>query len=162
GVDIFGSGADTAAGSNIAHESQMPVPTVELVQPTVRTALCAQNPNPYPSNFACNPSRIDGLSVTNSSQVGGGIFVHAWRHNLEISNNRVYNNTGTLTGGIVIGQGEAPDALVTGNNGDPVGFNGGAVGGFDQQPWTCVAGAVTRSAASPSGWDQVVSPTGSA
>src|SRR6516162_7919041 len=26
--------------------------------------------NPYPSNFSCNPSSIDGLSVTNSSQGG--------------------------------------------------------------------------------------------
>jgi len=69
------------------------------------------NPNPYPSNFECNPSSIDGLSVTNSSQGGGGIFVHGWAHNLQIANNRVYNNAGTLSGGISIGQGEFPNAL---------------------------------------------------
>jgi len=34
--------------------------------------------NPFPSSFHCNPSRIDGLTVTNSSQGGGGIFVHGW------------------------------------------------------------------------------------
>ena len=67
-----------------------------------------QLPNPFPSNFKCNPSSIDGLGVTNSSQGGGGIFVHGWAHNLEIANNRVYNNQGTLTGGITIGQGEHP------------------------------------------------------
>ena len=70
--------------------------------------------NPFPSSFQCNPSRIDGLSVTNSSQGGGGIFVHAWAHNLEIANNRIYNNQGTLAGGISIGQGEHAGAYVAG------------------------------------------------
>jgi hypothetical protein len=62
----------------------------------------------------CNPSRIDGLTVTNSSQGGGGIFVHAWAHNLEIANNRITNNQGTLAGGISVGQGEHPDAYLAG------------------------------------------------
>ena len=48
------------------------------------------------------------MTITDSSQGGGGIFVHAWGHNLQIANNRVYNNTGTLSGGITIGQGEIP------------------------------------------------------
>ena len=68
-------------------------------------------PNPYPSNFECNPSSIDGLTVTDSSQGGGGIFVHGWAHNLQIANNRIYNNAGTLSGGISLGQGEFPIAL---------------------------------------------------
>ncbi len=68
--------------------------------------------NPYPSNFSCNPSSIDGLSVADSSQGGGGIFVHGWAHNLQIANNRVYNNAGTLTGGISVGQGEFPTPYV--------------------------------------------------
>jgi hypothetical protein len=75
-------------------------------------ALChtsSTNPtNPFPSNFQCNPSSIDGLSITDSSQGGGGIFVHAWGHNLQIANNRVYNNAGTLSGGVNVGQGEYP------------------------------------------------------
>jgi len=62
--------------------------------------------NPYPSDFTCNPSSIDGLTVANSSQGGGGIFIHGWAHHLEVANNRVYNNAGTLTGGISVGQGE--------------------------------------------------------
>jgi hypothetical protein len=74
--------------------------------------------NPYPSNFQCNPSSIDGVSVTDSSQGGGGVFVHAWAHNLQIGNNRVYNNIGTLSGGINIGQGESPDAYVSGTIAD--------------------------------------------
>jgi hypothetical protein len=71
--------------------------------------------NPYPSNFYCNPSSIDGLGVTNSSQGGGGIFVHAWGHNLQIANDRVYNNTGTLSGGVTIGVAETPDAYLSGD-----------------------------------------------
>ncbi len=66
--------------------------------------------NPFPSNFWCNPSSIDGLGITDSSQGGGGIFVHGWAHNLQIANNRVNSNTGTLSGGISIGQGEFPPA----------------------------------------------------
>jgi hypothetical protein len=69
--------------------------------------------NPYPSNFICNPSSIDGLSVINSSQGGGGIFAHGWAHFLQIANNRIYNNAGTLSGGISVGQGEfAPPYIV--------------------------------------------------
>jgi hypothetical protein len=67
-------------------------------------------PNPYPSNFVCNPSSIDGLSITNSSQ-GGGVFVHGWAHNLQIANNRIFNNAGTLSGGVTVGQGEFPVAI---------------------------------------------------
>jgi len=68
-------------------------------------------PNPYPSNYECNPSSIDGLTIRDSSQGGGGIFVHGWAHNLQIANNRVYNNAGTLSGGISVGQGEFPVAI---------------------------------------------------
>ncbi|MBI4695285.1 MAG: hypothetical protein HY749_14800 [Gammaproteobacteria bacterium] len=64
------------------------------------------------ANFNCNPSRIDGFSVINSSQGGGAIWAHAWNHNLEVSNNRVRANHGTLTGGITIGNGEFPDPFV--------------------------------------------------
>ena len=30
------------------------------------------------SNYRCNPSSIDGVSILNSSQGGGGVFVHGW------------------------------------------------------------------------------------
>ena len=71
--------------------------------------------NPFPSNFMCNPSGIDGLSVINSSQGGGGIFAHGWAHHLQVANNRVYNNAGTLSGGISVGQGEFPTPYVRGS-----------------------------------------------
>jgi hypothetical protein len=70
--------------------------------------------NPFPSNYVCNPSSIDGLTITNSSQGGGGIFVHGWAHFLQIANNRVYNNAGTLSGGISVGQGEFAPPYVQG------------------------------------------------
>jgi hypothetical protein len=70
--------------------------------------------NPFPSNYMCNPSSIDGLGITDSSQGGGGIFVHAWGHNLQIANNRIYDNAGTLSGGINLGQGEFAPEYVQG------------------------------------------------
>jgi len=54
------------------------------------------------------------LGITDSSQGGGGIFVHGWGHNIQIANNRISNNTGTLTGGISVGQGEFPPAYTQG------------------------------------------------
>ena len=68
----------------------------------------------YKSNFLCNPSRIDGMSFNNSSQGGGGVFLHGWAHNIEVSNNRVTNNAGTLTGGITVGQAEVTDPTLGG------------------------------------------------
>jgi hypothetical protein len=138
---VFGNGPDSGS---VATESQFPLGSVPLgpLVPTPGQVVPDSDPDcntqtggtGYASNFRCNPSSIDGLSVTNSSQGGGGIFLHAWVHNMEIANNRVYNNTGTLTGGIVVGQGESPDALLNGNGGNPI--------GFDQQPWTCYPGGV--------------------
>jgi hypothetical protein len=64
----------------------------------------------YPTNYLCNPSRIDGISFTNSSAGGGGIFIHGFGNYLEVSNNRVYNNGGTLGGGIIVGNAESPSA----------------------------------------------------
>ncbi len=66
------------------------------------------------SNFQCNPSRIDGLTLTNSSQGGGALFIHGWNHYLEVANNRMTGNAGTITGGITLGQAEVPDPTVGG------------------------------------------------
>jgi hypothetical protein len=63
------------------------------------------------ANFQCNPSRIDGVSIINSSQGGGGIFEHGWNHYLEIANTRIYGNHGTLSGAINLGNGETPGLL---------------------------------------------------
>jgi hypothetical protein len=81
---------------------------------------CAIGSPFYPSNFLCNPSRIDGLTLTNSSQGGGGLFIHGWDHHLEVSNNRIVNNAGTLTGGITVGQSEVPDPNLVGTDAQPL------------------------------------------
>ncbi|MEQ1501496.1 MAG: Ig-like domain-containing protein [Myxococcota bacterium] len=53
-------------------------------------------------SFGANPSRIDGFTVT-GAEAGGGIFVNAFADGLEISNNLVTRNSGTLHGGVRIG-----------------------------------------------------------
>jgi hypothetical protein len=99
---VFGSGS----------ESAFPAGSVPLTASDCTTGSLGTNL--YPSNFLCNPSGIDGLTIKNSSQGGGGILVHAWGHGIQIANNRVTNNQGTLSGGITIGQGEHPDVPLVG------------------------------------------------
>jgi hypothetical protein len=100
----------------------------------------------YPGNFLCNPSRVDGLSFINSSQGGGGIWLHAWNHYMEVSNNRIYNNGGTLSGGITIGQPEVPDVAAgnTPTTTDTAAVTGSAIlvtnadGTIDETPYLYV------------------------
>src|SRR5438445_988274 len=96
-------------------------PTLFAGFPTATTLLTSSTcgttagPNPFPSSFQCNPSSIDGLSITDSSQGGGAIFVHGWGHNLQIANDRIYNNSGTMSGGINVCQGEYPPSYLAGS-----------------------------------------------
>jgi hypothetical protein len=114
GITVLSKGVDF-------HNQNPYDPTLLAAFPTGTTLLTSSTcgttagPNPFPSSFWCNPSSIDGLSITNSSQGGGGIFVHAWGHNLQVGNNRIYNNAGTLSGGINVGQGEFPTAQIVGS-----------------------------------------------
>jgi hypothetical protein len=126
GITVLSKGVRFPAGSDpfgvvpSAAEEAGPFPpgTVLLTGSTSGTNGCGPNTssarNPFPSNFLCNPSSIDGISVTNSSQGGGGIFVHGWGHDIQIANNRVTNNSGTLSGGISIGQGEFSPSITVG------------------------------------------------
>jgi hypothetical protein len=116
-ITVLGKGVNIPAnatdpfGSSGAAVAAFPTGTVVLT-----AGNCSVNgSNPYPSNFYCNPSSIDGLTLSNSSQGGGGIFVHAWGHNIQIANNRVKNNQGTLSGGITVGQGEHVDVMLAGS-----------------------------------------------
>src|SRR5207302_3761055 len=119
GSDPFGTGP-SAAETGI-------LPTGTRLLSDADCASGTGGANPFPSNFYCNPSSIDGLTIENSSQGGGGIYVHGWGHNLQIANNRVTNNAGTMSGGINVGQGEFPPAYTQG-------------GGTITVPGSCQAG----------------------
>ncbi len=105
-----------------------------------------------PSSFLCNPASIDGLGITDASQGGGGIYVHAFAHFLEIANNRIYNNSGTLSGGINVGQGEfspsnniggtlvAPGSCDTNTMGTDALINTGVLATNQQEPFCADVG----------------------
>jgi hypothetical protein len=117
GITVLGKGVNIPAGSGNVFGTGS-----EAGFPTGSTLLTSANcgngsvANPFPSNFQCNPSSIDGLTITDASQGGGGIFLHAWNHNMQIANNRVTNNSGTLGGGITVGQGEFPESYLAPNS----------------------------------------------
>jgi hypothetical protein len=118
------NGSQDIFGNNSATAGAYPAGTVLLNGTANTNTGCGSNNAGTtivnPSNFYCNPASIDGLTIENSSMGGGGIFVHGWGHDLQIANNRVTNNTGTLSGGINIGQGEFPGAYTVGGvNADP-------------------------------------------
>jgi hypothetical protein len=92
--------------------------------------------NPFPSNFSCNPSSIDGLGITDSSQGGGGIYVHGWAHNLQIANNHIFSNAGTLSGGINLGQGEFAPSNIQGST-------------TNSPPGSCVSSGIATNAVLP-------------
>jgi len=121
GITVLGRGIRIPANSNDfwgagAAESAFPVGYEYLTTGDCSSASTSRlDGRDYgTSNFLCNPSRIDGLSVINSSQGGGAIFVHGWNHNLEVGNTRIHGNHGTLTGGISVGSGEFPDPYIAG------------------------------------------------
>jgi len=121
GITVLGRGIKIPANSTDfwgagAPEAAFPAGYEYLATADCRTASTSRvDGRDYgTSNYLCNPSRIDGLSVINSSQGGGAIFVHGWDHNLEIGNTRIHANHGTLTGGITVGNGEFPDPFIAG------------------------------------------------
>ena len=129
GITVLAKGVNFPSGGQVGQvEGTFPAGTTLLTGYTVDVASGAYatgdtntnctsgtgNSNPFPSNFSCNPSSIDGLGITDSSQGGGGVFVHGWAHNLQIANNRINSNAGTLSGGINIGQGEFSPQQIAG------------------------------------------------
>jgi Bacterial Ig domain len=150
GITVLSKGVNFSAPptSATAAEGAFPTGTTLLTGPVTNkgiyatgdaNALCHMSStnknNPFPSNFQCNPSSIDGLGITDSSQGGGGIFVHAWGHNLQIANNHIYSNAGTLAGGINLGQGEFAPQYIQ--------------GATNLAPGSCVTSGVTTNAQLP-------------
>jgi hypothetical protein len=111
GITILAKGLENNNTVNCTPEGT--AGCIPLNNSTATGGDCNRTSQFYQSNFLCNPSRVDGLSVTNASQGGGGIFAHGWTHYLEVANNHVYGNAGTLTGGITIGQMETIDLTFT-------------------------------------------------
>jgi hypothetical protein len=99
GITVLAKGVAFPNGTNPFAADVFPDGTVLLNNSTSTRNGCgrdlANSRNPFPSNFWCNPSSIDGLSVTNSSQGGGGIMVHGWGTTSRSPTNRIYNNQGT-------------------------------------------------------------------
>jgi hypothetical protein len=118
GITILAKGIENSNTVNCTPEGT--AGCIPLNSSTANGGDCNRTSQFYQSNFLCNPSRIDGLSITNSSQGGGGIFAHGWTHNLEVANNHVFGNGGTLTGGITIGQMETIDPTLVGTIAQPL------------------------------------------
>ena len=131
-VTVVGKGVNPGPGDyfGVANEATYPTGSTNLTTRNCTTG--SGGTNPYSGNFQCNPSSIDGLTLTDASEGGGGIFVHAWAHNLQIANNRVYANIGTLSGGINVGQGESPDAYLAGTT-------------LDTDPGSCETSSITNT-----------------
>ncbi|HEY8973155.1 MAG TPA: choice-of-anchor D domain-containing protein, partial [Burkholderiaceae bacterium] len=113
GAGAFTDGSRYLTGGNVSAAQ-----AAALGYPGTGGNDCAINPTEVDGrdygtgNFFCNPSRIDGVSIINSSQGGGGVFVHGWAQNLEVANTRISGNQGTLAGAINLGNGETPDAFI--------------------------------------------------
>jgi hypothetical protein len=93
-VDALPNQLAGAAGFDVSEGA-----AITVLGPTDATA--AANPAAY--SFNDYESRIDGFSLT-GADVGGGILVNSYAHNLEVSNNSVYGNNGSYHGGIRIGE----------------------------------------------------------
>jgi hypothetical protein len=119
GVRIPGASTDFWGLQGGAVAGAYPAGSLYLTGNNTDCRLTMNDGSPFPpgrdygtSNFNCNPSRIDGVSIINSSQGGGAVFIHGWNHNLEVANTRISANHGTLTGGINLGNGETPPAYI--------------------------------------------------
>lgn len=64
---------------------------------------------------ASRHARLDGFTVTGAVH-GGGVFVNAYAHFMEIANNRIVGNSGSLGGGIRVGTPSIPNDAETGYN----------------------------------------------
>lgn len=105
--------------------------------------VVAKNDPTGPNSFLLYPSSIDGLSITGTG-TGGGLYVNGYAHNLQISNNDIFGNSGFYNGGVRVGEpflpgltGPGPFALnnnvqihhntITNNGGTTEGAAGGGI-----------------------------------
>ena len=60
---------------------------------------------PFGNDFNLGHARIDGLTITGSSEAGGGVLVNGFVANLQITNDEIFANQGSIGGGIRVGEG---------------------------------------------------------
>jgi hypothetical protein len=128
GITVLAKGVNFPTTAALQNEGSFPAGTTLLTGTNVSSngsyatgdsnSVCHTSnrvtTNPFPSNFSCSPSSIDGLGITDSSQGGGGIYIHGWAHNLQVANNHIFSNAGSLSGGINVGQGEFAPEIIQG------------------------------------------------
>jgi hypothetical protein len=103
---------DILPGQKLGHELSNNEPLLFGAEETpgvlVVGKLAAEGPGNGHFN-ASNPARIDGLSIT-GADAGGGVLVSGYGRNVEVSNNRIFSNSGTYGGGVRIGHSALLDA----------------------------------------------------
>ena len=118
-LDLFNAATiDLLPGQNGVDGAPIIGPGLLGTEEGAGITVLAKNTANGPTSFRTHPSRIDGFGVTGGDG-GGGIFVNGWAHFLEISNNRVFGNSGLYHGGVRVGHPFLED--VTGNG--PFGYN---------------------------------------
>jgi uncharacterized protein (DUF2141 family) len=65
---------------------------------------CDPTAGACPNDFTKAQTLIDGLTVTGSSEAGGGVLGNAWAANVKISNDEIFANQGGIGGGIRFGE----------------------------------------------------------
>lgn len=73
-------------------------------------------------NFSVANARplIDGLTITGSTEAGGGVLVNGYAKGLRITNDEIFANQGSIGGGIRLGTGSIGDATnLTGSSFNP-------------------------------------------
>ena len=77
------------------------------------TGGCSAHGNQFTADR--NPM-IDGMTITEASEAGGGIYVNAYAPYLQISNCEINGNQGNLSGGIRVGNGDVINGTVYTNS----------------------------------------------
>jgi hypothetical protein len=70
----------------------------------ILVAGCQPGSCPQNNDFSSVQSRIDGITVTGATEAGGGVLVNGFVANLQITNNEVFSNQGSIGGGIRSGE----------------------------------------------------------
>src|SRR2546422_10749665 len=109
GITVLAKGVDFHGANPFAAIAGEPggFPTSTTLL-TSSTCGPTAGPNPFPSSFQCNPSSIDGLGITDSSQGGGRIFVDGPGVDPTSATSRDYDSSPPLRSGVTGDAGGLP------------------------------------------------------